>query len=92
MAFDITAQQSRGFYARLVNVGPGLDGSAFSRHGVYAGDKVGFRKLDGLRSLQRCADCKHSDLALVGLQVGDECAEIGFDHLKLRPELFCQLL
>ncbi len=59
---------------------------------VDVGDQIGLGELHRLRALQRGADAEHADLALVGLQVGDEGAEARLDDLELGVELLGELL
>ena len=89
---DIAAERHGGLDALLVDVVPGLDLAALARHGVDVGDQVGLGEFDRLGALQSGADAEHADLALVGLQVGDESGEARLDDLELRVELLGQLL
>src|SRR4029077_11491460 len=61
-------------------------------HHVDVGDQVGLGEFDRLGALQGSADAEHADLALAGLQVGDESAEARLDDLELGVELLGQFL
>ena len=90
--FDVTAERHCRFDTRLVDIRPFLDLAAFARHTVDIGDEVGFGELDCLGALQCGAHAEHPDLALVRLQIGDECPEARFHDFELRVEFFGKLL